>query len=171
MIIETDFGEKYMLAPSSTKKEFYGAYPGGLCYHNLNVMKWLGKFANLMAKDEFSLETFITIAILHEIGKVGDKNNDYYLPTTSEWHRTKGIFYEINSNIGYMRINHKSLFMAQEYEIKLTQDEYLSIFLNGEQYSLDNENYQFKEPLLAKILRFADQYAIFLEKEHEVKFP
>jgi hypothetical protein len=169
-LIETDYGQRYSLIPASTQKEFYGAFPGGLCYHNLNVMKWLNKFANLMAKDKYPLDTLITVAVLHEIGKLGDKDNEYYVSVESTWHRDRGIFYEINKNINFMRVNHRSLFIAQEYGIDLNQEEYLAIFLNGEQYSLDNESYQHKEPLLVKILRFADQYSIALEKENEVRF-
>jgi len=165
------YSEKYMLCPASTQKAFYSSFPGGLCYHNLHVLKWLKKFSDLMASSKYSTDTLLTVSLLHEIGKIGDGKKDYYLPLDSDWHRGKGIFYEINRNIMFMRVPQRSLYLAAESEIDLTQEEYLAILLHEGMLVEENKPYAYKTPELAQLLFYADQHAISIEKQNRVIFP
>jgi hypothetical protein len=100
---------------------------------------------------------------------VGDLTHDYYLRAPGDhWYKEKGIFYETNKEIQYMRVPHRSLFLAHHYGIPLTQEEYCAILLHDGQYDDANRNYSHKEPNLAMILHFADLWATRLEKENEI---
>jgi len=163
-----DFGERYAICPASSKKEYYSCFPGGLIYHSLQTLLWISKFSSIMAEGQLTKETMIKLAILHEIGKLGTKEEEYYIPQNSDWHREKGIYYETNPKIQFMKIPHRSLFLAQQYSIELTQDEYLAILLANGQI---NDAMPGQEPNLATILRYAAQWAMKLEKENEVLWP
>lgn len=164
-------GDRYALCPASANKDYFSAFPGGLAYHNLNVVKWIGKFANLLCPDVYSKETLLKVALLAEIGKVGDLEHDYYLATDQKWQRDRGIFYEINKDISFMRIPQRSLFLANNFGVPLTQEEYLAILLFEGQNDETNSAYKYREPKLSLILQYANQWAQRSEKENVVNFP
>src|SRR3990167_8814844 len=166
-LIET-LGERYAVSPASSKKDFHSAFPGGLCYHNLNVLTWIGKFAQLMAPGKYTKQSLVTVGILHDLGKVGNIEEEFYLPNKSDWHRERGMFFETNLKMQYMRIPHRSLFLAQQFNIPLTEEEYLAIMLHDGQYDEGNKNYSNKEPDLAIILHYADLWAARLEKQYKI---
>jgi hypothetical protein len=159
--------EKYSFAPASSRKEYFSSFPGGLCYHNLCVMKWLFKLSNTF-EQKFSKNSLVTISILHELGKIGTREEDYYIKQESDWHIKKGIYYEINPKIQYMKVPHRSLWLAQIFNIPLTEEEYLSIVLyDGEE---NNNTYKYKEPTLAQLFRMAYQWSIKMEKNNQVNW-
>jgi len=168
VLLEKDgFAARYSFCPASSRKEYFSYFPGGLVYHSLNVFKWITKFSALFATEAKS-ETLARVSFLHCLGKVGTMTEDYYLPQSSEWHRNKGMLYEINPNLQYMKIPQRSLFLAQEADIKLTQDEYLAILLSDGQYDDSNKSYKYKEPKLALVLQNAIQWSRKIEKENTV---
>jgi hypothetical protein len=136
------------------------------------VVGWLTQFASIVARADpgFNPTSLMKVALLHCVGKVGTMTEDYYLPQSSQWHKDRGMLYEINPDIQYMKIPQRSLFLAQEAGIKLTQDEYLAIQLSDGQYDDSNSSYKYKEPKLALVLQNAVQWARKLEKENTVKF-
>jgi len=170
-MLET-FGERYVISPASPKKDFHSCFPGGLAFHNLNVIIWAGKFAQLLAPGKYDRKTLVTVGFLHDIGKVGDLENEYYIPTKDKWQRDRGIFYTTNWDMQYMKIPHRSLYLAQHFYAKhnmsLSKDEYLAIMLHDGMYDDSNRNYSFKEPDLADILHQADCWVSRLEKDNEI---
>jgi len=171
-LLET-LGERYMMAPASPKKDFHSSFPGGLAYHNLHVITWLVKFATLLAPKKYDMKTLVTVGILHDIGKVGTLEADYYVPTTEFWQRERGIFYTTSRKIQYMKIPHRSLYLAQHFYgelngMSLSEEEYLAIMLHDGMYEEANRSYSFKEPELAYILHQADYWASRLEKDNEI---
>lgn len=164
-----NYSEEYATAPASTYKKMYSAFPGGLCYHNLNVLKWLNTFANEVAPNEWSKSTLLKIAILHDFGKVGEKDNPYFVPNPSEWHRNNGFHYDMNDSLKFfMRVPHRSLFLAQQFGIHLTEDEYLAILLCDGQWDEANAPYKYKETRLAYVTNMAVQWARKVEgSRHE----
>jgi hypothetical protein len=164
-------GERYALCPATSRKEYYSSFPGGLAYHNLHMFFWMKKFTEIIAPKQFSDGQLFEISILHEIGKLGDLEHEYYLPKNSDWHMKNGIFYEVNPKIQFMRIPDRSLYLAQEYYSSgrkcLTPSSYLSILLHEGR----EEGYQYKLPKLATITQFAYKYSTQLEKANEVCWP
>lgn len=164
------YAEQYILCPASTKKEFYCAFPGGLSYHNLHVIKYMNKLRSTFEWKEITDDSIITVGLLHEIGKLGELNREYYVQSNLDnWHIEKGLFYEINQKISYMKIPHRSLFICQQEGIELNKEEYVAILLSDRDD--DNKTYDYKEPKLASLLQMADKAAIKEEKELQVEFP
>lgn len=159
-------GERYALCPASHQKQYFSAFPGGLCFHNLNVYENIKKFASTMSNNEFSNESLLIVSLFHDLGKVGDVLKDLYLPQISDWHRKRGIMYELNPDIQYMKTAHRSLYLLQFYEIMLTQNEYLAILLNAMHHDEANRSYAYKENELSYVLYFADMWAIQEEKKN-----
>jgi hypothetical protein len=163
-----DLGERYAICPASSNKDYYSAFPGGLCYHNLHVLTWIGRVATTLAPKEFSNETLLTVSLLHSIGKVGDEKHDLYVPTKEDWKIKNGTYYDINPDLQYIRVPQRSLYLASRYNIPLTQDEYLAIMLAEGQNDEANSSYRYREPKLALILQYATQWAERIEKENNV---
>ena len=166
-VLLTDFAEQYATCPASARKEHYSAFPGGLAYHNLHVLKWIKSFATMMAPDEISKTTMVKLAILHEIGKLGSKDQSYFVRQNGKYYDEKGLYYDFNNCSQFMSVPHRSLFLAQYYGIELTSDEFLAILL----YDNDSDFYKYKEPKLALILHHAVQWARKLEKDNIIRWP
>jgi hypothetical protein len=169
-LLET-FSEEYAVCPASSKKEYYSAFPGGLAYHNLHVLQWVGRFAGSMGADLFTKKSLLTTSILHSFGKVGLKDQPYYLKTLEEWKLKKGIYYEINPDLVYMKVPQRSLFLAQQAGVPLNEEEYLAILLADGHLDETNAHYRYKEPKLATVLQYAVHWARKIEKEKKVNWP
>jgi len=166
----SEFSERYAVCPASTRRDFFSCFPGGLAYHNLQVMKWISKFSAIMEKVP-SKETMIKLAVLHHAGKLGSKEKDYYVRTGSSWHDEKGIHYEINKDLQYMKVPHRSIYLATEFGISLSEEEYLAILLQDSLQGGESTGYSYKEPQLALILHNALQWSIKVEKDNVVNWP
>ena len=160
------FQVRYATAPASQQKTYHSAFLGGLCFHNLNVLQWVGRFASLMAKDEFTNETLLVVSLLHDIGLIGNRDKEYFIPQTSDWHLKQGLMYEINKDIDFVKTAHRSLFLLQEFDIKLSKDEFVAILLQDGQTDHSNQHYSNKEPKLAQILQFAKSTATKAERDN-----
>jgi hypothetical protein len=167
-LIDEELTERYASAPASSKREYYSSFPGGLAFHNLHMYFWMKKFSHDLGVNAHET-SLLTVALLHEIGKVGDLKEDYYLPLNSDWHYKRGTYYEINPKLQYMRIPHRSLFLAQQNGIELSREEYLAILLH--EAKEEESAYKFKLPPLARVTQFAYQWSTQVEKENQVLWP
>lgn len=156
-------GERLALCPASARVEHHSCFPGGLVDHSLRVLTTAGKLAKTHGC-EFPLESLIISCLFHDLGKVGDENEDYYVVQKSDWHRDKGMLYEYNEKISYMSVPHRSVYLMQRFDIKLSQEEYLAILLNDGQYVEANKPYAMREPLLSMIVHQADAFSTMWEK-------
>ena len=66
---------EFMETPASTK--YHGNYLGGLFDHTMNVIK-ISKVLYATLKPEFTLESLIFCALVHDIGKIGSKEEPMY---------------------------------------------------------------------------------------------
>ena len=124
----------------------------------------------MMAPNQYTLDTLLTVSLLHDLGKLGTTDEKYYLDQQSQWHRDKGMLYEINPKLQHMSIPHRSLFLAQEHNVLLANEAYLAILLHEGQLDDANKSYKYKEPTLAIILQYAVQYARKLEKDNIIQW-
>jgi hypothetical protein len=118
--------EPLLLAPSSTKTEFHGAFPGGLVEHSLKVLKNMSILNNSF-EVKLSIEEMVVVSLFHDLGKVGDGTEEYYLPKNSSWHADRGIFYEVNPVLSSWKVSQLSLFHLQRAGVSLSKDEYAAI--------------------------------------------
>lgn len=160
-----DLGDRLVIAPASHKTEYHSAYPGGLVEHSLFVCMNLLKLVKLFAPNKWSNDTLILVSLFHDLGKVGNEKNDFYIPQDSDWHKERGMMYKFNENLEYMTHAQRSLYMLQHYNIPLSQEEYIAILVHDGQYAEENRKYAMKEGMLATMLHQADIISVQQEKE------
>ena len=109
--------------------------------------------------------------MFHEFGKVGAENTPYFVRNESDWHDKKGLYYDMNKELPYMRVSERSLFLLQQAGIQLTQDEYIAISSLDKSETSASEFYRFNEPVLATVLRNAAVEARRIESKLVVVWP
>ena len=165
-MLEGQVGTEYFSCPGSSKLEYHDCFVGGLCYHSLNVFKNLRKLADTMTPGKFSIETLLFSALFHDLGKVGDGVEPYYLPEESQWHREKlGKMYNINKKCVMMPTSERGLYILQQHGIQMSSDEYLAIRLNDGMYPPENKSYGMHEPELALLTHWADRWDAGAQKD------
>lgn len=160
-------GERLALCPASSRKDYHAAFPGGLVDHSIRV---LGNAMRLVKAFGWDIprESLIIGCLLHDIGKVGDHEQDYYLPQTDGWRVEKlGENYTHNRAMQYMTVPDRGVWLCQHFSLKLTQAEFLAIKLNDGQYAEENAPYKMKEPMLADVVHLADYISTKQEKNSD----
>ena len=90
----------------------------------------------------FTKEELMFSALNHDLGKLGDMDYEYYHVNESEWHiKNQGKIYEGSKEITHMPVPHRSLWMLQEFGIKVTQNEYIAIMSHDGIYDEGNATY------------------------------
>lgn len=157
-------GERLALCPASSRKDYHHAIPGGLVDHSLRVLSNALKLSKAFGWD-LPKDSLIIGCLLHDLGKVGDHEKDYYVPQDSDWHREKiGEMYKHNKDIQYMTVPDRGVWLCQHFGLKLTQPEWLAIKLNDGQYADENAPYKMKEPTLVDVVHVADFISTKQEK-------
>lgn len=157
-------GERLALCPASSRKEYHHAIPGGLVDHSLRVLSNALKLVKAFGWD-VPKDSLIIGCLLHDLGKVGDHEQDYYIPQTDGWRVEKmGEIYKHNRDMQYMTVPDRGVWLCQHYCLRLTQPEFMAILLNDGQYADENAPYKMKEPLLVDIVHIADYISTKQEK-------
>lgn len=157
-------GERLALCPASSRKDYHHAIPGGLVDHSLRVLSNALKLVKAFGWD-VPKDSLILGCLLHDLGKVGDHEKDYYVPQDSDWHREKiGEMYKHNKDIQYMTVPDRGVWLCQHFGLRLTQPEWLAIKLNDGQYAEENAPYKMKEPTLVDVVHIADFISTKQEK-------
>ncbi len=142
-----DFDEQILLSPASSFNHLHGAFPGGFVIHTLNVINnsellykvWERSGADMTG---YTLEELKFVALCHDLGKIGAKGVPYYIQCESDWHiKNQGKYYEINPELGFMRIQDRSLLLLNQYGLMLTENEYISILAHDGLYDEGNKPY------------------------------
>lgn len=156
-------GERLALCPASGRKDFHNSFPGGLVDHSLRVLGNAMIYAKTFGWN-IPRESLVISCLFHDLGKVGDHVNDYYVPA-EDWKAKKyDELYSYNQKIQHMSVPHRSVFLCSHYGLSLTQDETLAILLNDGWVIEENKQYCLKEPILAHIVMTADYVATMQEK-------
>ena len=157
-------GERLALCPASSRKDYHHAIPGGLVDHSLRVLSNALKLTKAFNWD-LPKDSLIIGCLLHDIGKIGDHEKDYYLPQDSDWHREKiGEMYKHNKELQYMTVPDRGVWLCQHFGLRLSQPEFMAILLNDGQYAEENAPYKMKEPLLVDVVHIADFISTKQEK-------
>lgn len=166
-----DFQERLFSQPASPSVTYAAAHnclPCGLAEHSLRVYSIFKK----MVKDheeEFehpvTEDDIIIAALFHDMGKIGDDQDSYYNDQDSDWHRDRGMFYKLNPEIDYMKVQHRSLYLLQLYGVKLNLHTFKAILLHDGPHDQYNTPYSMKEGLFAILLSHADVLAAIKEQK------
>lgn len=138
--------EKIMFAPASSSPKFHAAFYGGFVAHTLNVCKYSMKIYDLWKSAgsvmNYEKESLLFCAIVHDLGKIGNEEENYYYPNDSNWHiEHRQEYFKINPKLQWMRVQDRSLFWLQKYNINLSENEYITILTHDGLYDEGNKTY------------------------------
>jgi hypothetical protein len=156
-------GDRLAMCPYSGREEYGWATPGGLIEYTLCVLNNIRR-ENDAYKLNLSVDAMITVSLFHAIGKVGDLENDLFVPEDSKWHQEKlGQFYKYNEKIGKMTVEHRSTWLLSQIGAKLTREEYLAIMLSSGSLNEESKFYLNSQPILSIALNNAIRMTVALK--------
>lgn len=140
------FQDRMILAPASYKEHYHSAHPGGYMEHVLNVYHIAMDLYNIWTKYssqiDYTIEELTLIALFHDLGKLGDVNEEFYLPQDNDWRKNNmGEIYKINEKVTNMNGADRSLYLLQEFGIHLSQNEWITIKIHEGLYDEANTYY------------------------------
>lgn len=172
--------DRMVFMPASSMEHFHNAFAGGYVDHVLRVIDcaltlhntWTSTGADMSG---YSVEELIFAAMHHDLGKSGfpGEGNEVYQIETSDWHRkNQGKLYKTNANIPFAMVPDLSLWLLQEYGVKVSWNEYQAIKIHDGMYDDANKPYFVARSAQAKlktnlpvILHHADHMASIIEYE------
>ena len=172
--------DRIVMMPASSIAHFHNAFAGGYVDHVLRVMNcaktlyatWQSSGADMSG---YTLEELMFAAMHHDLGKVGfpGEGNEVYQVETSDWHRkNQNKMYKHNENIPFTMVPDLSIWLLQEYGIKLSWTEYQAIKIHDGMYDDANKPYFVARSAQAKLktnlpllLHHADHMASQIEYE------
>ena len=169
------FEDRMCMAPASGKEQYHYAHVGGYVEHVLHVIDCALKITNLWSAEgatiNFTTEEVIFAAMHHDLGKVGDLKNDYYIPQESEWHRkNQGAIFTHNPELQYMTVTDRAIFLLNHFGINMSELEYVGLRLTDGLYEEGNKSYYMSynkdfslKSNIAYILHQADMMATHIE--------
>ena len=147
------FGERIVMCPYSRVENEPGSYPGGLVEYSLEIASAMKKISSSLGI-EVSTVSILKVALFHDIGKIGDENEDLFVVQDSSWHREKlGHVYKYNEKLSKMSTSHRTLYLLQSSGINLSRDEWLAIQISNGSHFEENRFYVGSEPTLAILLQ------------------
>ena len=174
------FQERIMLMGASHKKEYHNAFPGGYTDHVIRVIDCSLKVNNIWVEmgvdtSTYTIEELVFSALNHDLGKIGDEENESYIPQTDQWRRDKlGEEYMFNSKLAFASVPDRGLFLLQSHGIQYTFNEMITIQTHDGLYDEANKKYlmtympeQKPRTALPFIVHQADLMAARIEWERE----
>ena len=171
------FEERMMFAPASGKEHYHNCHAGGYVEHVLHVTKCAKQLHKLWSDNgatiNFTEEELIFAAVHHDLGKLGDLAEEYYVPQDNVWWiKNRGEYYKHNPKLQFMTVTDRALFLLQHYGVQMTENEYLGLKLTDGLYEEANKSYYIGysperslRTNIAYILHQADMMATHIEYE------
>jgi hypothetical protein len=146
---------KLTTCPCSTK--YHGCEPGGLVFHLLNVYNLaIGLYMQLKIKEtQLKLSSLKLLALVHDLGKIGNLEDDFYLPNTGS-NADKEPF-KVNLNLVSISHEIRTLYWLRLLGInELSEEELQAICYHAGPYMDGYLTAVRKESLLLVLLHTAD---------------
>ena len=140
------YAERIMFMPASHKKEYHNAFPGGYVEHVNRVIAAALEINSVWSKfgvgETYTIEELVFSAMNHDLGKMGDSENESYVPQTDQWRKDKlGEDYTFNTKLEYMSVPDRGLYLLNQHGINYTKNEFLTIRLHDGLYDDANKPY------------------------------
>ena len=141
------FKDRMMFAPASGVVYYHNAFPGGYICHILNVTRFALRLYRVYEElelhtSEYDEEAIVFCTLHHDLGKIGNLDYDYYIPNESEWHRiNQGKMYDYDKRLHYMTVTDRSVWLLNQFDIKMSEVEYLALRLTDGMYEKANREY------------------------------
>lgn len=174
-----ELGPNLLLSPASGNISFHNAYDGGYLDHILNVVDNSIKMSELYKEQggmiDWTMEELLFSAFHHDLGKLGEKNELWYIKNPSDWHiKNQGKLYISNSKLQWMSLTDRTVYILNLYGIKYTEKEFLTMKLTDGLYFEENAAYlKSYDPnnglktALPNILHWADHMSTKIENTHQ----
>lgn len=173
------YEDRLIIMPASHKKEYHNSFPGGYVDHVIRVTEAALKinqiWVDLGVCENYTLEEIIFSALNHDLGKMGDEQEEAYIPQTDNWRRERlGENYMFNKKLPFMTVSDRGLYLLQTHGINYSLNEYLAIKLHDGIYDESNKPYlnsffpeQKPRTSIMYIIHQADLLAARIEFEKE----
>jgi hypothetical protein len=141
------FEDRILYTPASSFEHFHNAFPGGYIDHVLrvtrNAVKTYEHHKDLgIDLEDLSKETVIFTALHHDLGKLGNVDEDFYIKNDSEWHvKNQGKIYKTNPDIHWMNTNDRTFYLLNYFGVKCTEEEWIGMKLTDGLYDDSNNEY------------------------------
>jgi hypothetical protein len=181
MYSEEELGGNLIVSPASGNINYHNAYTGGYIDHIFNVcknaLKMKKTFEDAGGICDFTEEELIFVALHHDLGKLGTKDELHYAPNDSEWHiKNKGEVYTRNNKNSFMAITDRTLYTLSLYGVVISENEYFGIKLTDGLYDEDNEKYfkvydtsKYLKSNIQYIMHWADHMSTIIERQNYIK--
>ena len=172
------FEERMCLAPASGKEHYHNCYVGGYVEHVLHVVELARQIAGMWKQNgatiNFTMEELVFAALHHDLGKVGDLAEDYYVVQDNNWFVEKrGEYFKFNPKLQHMSVTDRAIFLLQHFGISMTENEYIGLRLTDGLYEEANKGYYISnaperslKSNIAYILHQADSMATHIEYDY-----
>jgi hypothetical protein len=174
------YSERLMLMPAAHKKEYHNAFPGGYVEHVNRVISCALRLNDLWGEfgcdqSTYTTEELVFSALNHDLGKMGDEENESYIPQDDKWRKEKlGEDYKFNDKIPFASVPDRGLYLLQSHGIQYTFNEMITIQTHDGLYDEANKKYlmtympeQKPRTSLPYIVHQADLMAARIEFERE----
>ena len=140
------FESRMMFTPGSGTAHFHNCFIGGYVEHVLHITKIARKlfvdYKELGAHIDYTEEEVIFAALHHDLGKVGDLENDYYVPNDSKWHiENQGKYYKRGKDLNFMTVTDRAIYLLNHFGVTMSENEYLALRLTDGMYEEANKTY------------------------------
>lgn len=174
------YSERLIMMPAAHKKEYHNVFPGGYVDHVIRVIQCTMELHNLWEKmgadtSTYTREELVFSALNHDLGKMGDEEQESYIPQTDQWRKDKlGEDYMFNTKVPFASVPDRGLYLLQAHGIQYTFNEMIAIQTHDGLYDEANKKYlatympeQKPRTSLPYILHQADLMAARIEFEYE----
>lgn len=174
------YAERVMMMPAAHKKEYHNSFPGGYVEHVNRVVECALKLNDVWVEmgvdtSTYTIEELVFSALNHDLGKMGDENNDAYIPQDDQWRKEKlGEDYKFNDRLEYMSVPDRGIHLLMTHGITMSRNEWLAIKLHDGLYDEANKSYLMNwspetkpRTSLIYIIHQADLMAARIEFERE----
>lgn len=169
------FGDELFLAPASSRSYYHNCKASGYIDHVVRVadiaLEMSAFYKKHGGKIDFTKQELIFSALHHDLGKLGNPGQPYYINQDSDWHRKRGEYYKHNETINYMKVSDRAIMTLQCFNITVTEKEYLAIKLADGLYNEANKPYLMNyspypiDTNLHHIIHWADHMAARIESD------
>ena len=111
----------------------------------------------------------VMAAMFHDLGKIGNLDNAYYIRQTDEWRRNKlNEWYTFNPKLEPLSVTDRALWLLQWFDVKISQEVWKAIKLSDGMFDDGNTALYRKhdtDNVLYYIVHFADWTSTVVEKQ------
>ncbi len=140
------YEDRLILMPASLKVSYHNCFPGGYVDHINRVVDSALKvekvWLEMGIEKNWTTEELVFSALNHDLGKMGNKDEEAYIPQTDAWRKEKlNEQYTFNTKLTFMSVPDRSLYLLTEAGVSYSENEYLSIKLHDGVYDEANKPY------------------------------